>query len=511
VKEICVLGLSRPTEPSAERLYAVSSRTSDLLRERKVANVGDLMRFEMEGAAIHLPHHKRVLGYEIWTEPLPRTTTGKIRRFEVERRVRDATSKREAPGGPELSSPDQAWMARPELAPILELIRKAARPGTSLVPDATWRWTLGLDSMERVELLTALEQRFAADIPEEQLQRLYTVRELSEGILEHSKGDGAEGSAVWDALLAPSAIDPTSFDEWMQPHWLRPGRAVRRVEGDSNSCCGPACASSGPASSSCRSTGAYLISPNHQSFLDPFVVIAALPFRVVRRLFYVAASEYFRSRMLTWFGRQVNLVPVDPDCGLISAMQAGAYGLRQGRVLVLFPEGERSIDGTVKPFKKGASILSHHLRVPIVPVALEGVFEIWPRNRPLDWRRLLPGAGTRVKVVFGPPVQPDTASTAASRNDAYVALTRRLRDAVAVWRRTVARGRIRAQLRPASAIAPSVRSRASATTTRSRPSRLARYSARSAMRSSPAASCAWIGEMAIPTDTLIEPRICGGS
>jgi long-chain acyl-CoA synthetase len=159
-------------------------------------------------------------------------------------------------------------------------------------------------------------------------------------------------------------------------------------------------------------------------------VIAALPFRVVRRLFYVAASEYFRSKMLTWFGRQVNLVPVDPDAGLISAMQAGAYGLRQGRVLVLFPEGERSIDGTVKPFKKGASILSHHLRVPIVPVALEGVFEIWPRNRPLDWRRLLPGAGTRVKVVFGPPVQPDTASTAAGRDDVYVALTRRLRDAV---------------------------------------------------------------------------------
>jgi long-chain acyl-CoA synthetase len=429
VKEICVLGLSRPTEPSAERLYAVVVPNQDLLRERKVANVGDLMRFEMEGAAVHLPHHKRVLGYEIWTDPLPRTTTGKIRRFEVERRVRDATAKREAPGGPELSGPDQAWMARPEVAPILEVIRKAARPGTSLLPDANLEMDLGLDSMERVELLTALEQRFAADIPEEQLQRLYTVRELSDAILEHSKGDGAEGSAAWDALLAPSAIDPTSFDEWMQPHWfvramlfgvlkaiqlaLRPGVRIERS-----------------GIGQLPATGAFLISPNHQSFLDPFVVIAALPFRVVRRLFYVAASEYFRSKMLTWFGRQVNLVPVDPDAGLISAMQAGSYGLRQGRVLVLFPEGERSIDGTVKSFKKGASILSHHLRVPIVPVALEGVFEIWPRNRPLGWRRLLPGAGTRVKVVFGPPIQPETASTAASRDDAYVALTRRLRDAV---------------------------------------------------------------------------------
>ena len=298
VKEICVLGLSRPGERAAERL--VRRRVvpnQDLLRERKVANVGDLMRFEMEGAAVHLPHHKRVLGYEISMNPLPRTTTGKIRRFEVERRVRDATARRESPGGPDVSSDDQAWMARPELGPILELIRKAARPGTSVVPDANLEMDLGLDSMERVELLTALEQRFAADIPEEQLQRLYTVRELSEGILEHSKGDGAEGSAAWDALLAPSAIDPTSFDEWLQPHWfvpavlfgvlkaiqllLRPGMRIERSGGIEQ----------------LPPTGTYLISPNHQSYLDPFVVIAALPFRVVRRLFYVAASEYFRSKM----------------------------------------------------------------------------------------------------------------------------------------------------------------------------------------------------------------------
>ena len=111
------------------------------------------------------------------------------------------------------------------------------------------------------------------------------------------------------------------------------------------------------------------------------------------------------------------------------------------------------------------------------------MFEIWPRNRPLDWRRLLPGAGTRVKVVFGPPVQPDIASTAASQDDAYEALTRRLRDAVeTMWRRSPPatcpfdRERVNyaTQLRPASAIAPSVRSLASATTTRSRPSRFAR-------------------------------------
>jgi long-chain acyl-CoA synthetase len=119
---------------------------------------------------------------------------------------------------------------------------------------------------------------------------------------------------------------------------------------------------------------------------------------------------------------------VDPDAGLVRAMQAGACGLRRGRILVLFPEGERSIDGTVKHFKKGAAILSQHLQVPIAPVAITGLYEIWPRNRPLGWRRLLPGAKTRVRLTFGPSIVPATvadAGTAAA--ETYDAITRELR------------------------------------------------------------------------------------
>ena len=70
--------------------------------------------------------------------------------------------------------------------------------------------------------------------------------------------------------------------------------------------------------------------------------------------------------------RSLRVVVVDPDANLIPAMRAGAFGLRQGRPLILYPEGERSIDGTPKIFKKGAAILSIHMQVPIVPVAIEG-------------------------------------------------------------------------------------------------------------------------------------------
>ena len=151
-------------------------------------------------------------------------------------------------------------------------------------------------------------------------------------------------------------------------------------------------------------SGAYIISPNHQSYLDPFMLCAMLPFRIFRNLFFVGAIEYFETSMTQWFARLANLVPVDPDSNLVPAMKAGAFGLAHGKVLVLFPEGERSIDGTVKKFKKGAPILAQHLGVPIVPVAIKGVYELWPRGRSLSWRLLGPWSRHRVRIVIGEPM-----------------------------------------------------------------------------------------------------------
>jgi 1-acyl-sn-glycerol-3-phosphate acyltransferase len=81
----------------------------------------------------------------------------------------------------------------------------------------------------------------------------------------------------------------------------------------------------------------------------------------------------------------------------------------------------------VRHFKKGVAILAQHLGVPIVPVALRGIYEIWPRNRALNWRALLPGAGTDVRLQVGAPVRPDAAE---SGDQAYKRLTTDLRTAV---------------------------------------------------------------------------------
>ena len=400
VKEICVMGLTHEDEPATERLFAVVVPDMDLLRERRIVNAGELIRFEIEGQSIHLPPHKRVLGYDVWFESLPRTTTGKLKRHEIERRVKqkhhDADRRRHA------APNEMRWNGDAHAVEAAAIIARRAR-SAPVTPDANLELDLGLDSIERVELIADLEQHFGIRVDDEKAATLLTVAHLIDAVRPVAAREGEPAAETsWAVLLrdlAP-ATDPV-LGPLLRQRTLVPVlffvalRCFRLVL--------PRIAHSGVQQ--LPSSGPYIISPNHQSYLDPLVVCSVLPLGVLRQLFFVGATEYFETRFTAWLARRLNLVPVDPDANLVPAMKAGAFGLTHGRILVLFPEGERSIDGTVKRFKKGAPILSRHLNVPIVPVAIHGVFELWPRNRPLNWRKLLPWSHHVIRVAFGPPTR----------------------------------------------------------------------------------------------------------
>ena len=81
-----MLGVSRPDEPAAERLHAIVVPDLDVMRERRVVNMREVIRFDIEGLSLHLPHHKRVLSFDVWLDDLPRTTTRKLKRHAIEER-----------------------------------------------------------------------------------------------------------------------------------------------------------------------------------------------------------------------------------------------------------------------------------------------------------------------------------------------------------------------------------------------------------------------------------------
>jgi long-chain acyl-CoA synthetase len=300
---------------------------------------------------------------------------------------------------------DRAWLADPGRAELAGVI--AARVGRSGVhPADNLELDLGLDSMERVELLTRLERLRGTRVTPETRATIFTVRQLIDAVAAAPPAPGSEAALSdahlpWDVVLAEPP-DPALVDNLRNPKLVRALSifVLMRLAAV------PARLLLGFRTTGARhlpERGPCLISPNHQTYLDPFLLCARLPFRLFRRVFLVGAAEYFESPLMAWLARAINVVPVDPNANLVTAMRAGAAGLRLGKVLILFPEGERSIDGALKPFRKGAAILSSHLGAPMVPVAIEGLFPLWPRGRPFDWRGLVPGR-TRVTLEFGAPI-----------------------------------------------------------------------------------------------------------
>jgi 1-acyl-sn-glycerol-3-phosphate acyltransferase len=102
-------------------------------------------------------------------------------------------------------------------------------------------------------------------------------------------------------------------------------------------------------------------------------------------------------------------------------MQVAAAGLKSNRVLLVFPEGTRSIDGHVAEFRKGAAILAYELGIPIVPVGIRGTYEAWPRAGGFRFHP--------VEFHYGEAIDPgDFRNTA----DPYAAMTERLRNEVKI-------------------------------------------------------------------------------
>ncbi len=434
IKELAVIGIEgKPGE--GDRLHAVIVPNFDVLRQKKIVNAKEVIRFDIESLSQQIASTKRIGSYEIWQEDLPRTTTRKIKRFEVEKRVKaNATHKAtgnedsELPSERPLTADETSWLDRPDIQRALNLIAsELGNPQSSLRPAHNLELDLGLDSMQRIELLSQIEQQLGGNVSESQLAEIYTIRDLVDAILQSASTGAIPASAAafagWKAVFAEAA-DPADIAPLARPHpvwgtfWYAVSRLIQMIALD-----GFRLHATGIEKLPQR--GAYILCSNHQSYLDPLVLASILPPRTFKKVFAVGTSEIFGQGFMRRLAGTLRLIVVDPDANLVPAMRASAFGLRQGRPLILYPEGERSIDGTPKTFKKGAAILSIHMQVPIIPIAIEGFHEAWPRNQSFQGFKPL-------RIVFGDPIIPPPETEASEV--AYEKLTAELKArVVAMW------------------------------------------------------------------------------
>ena len=156
-------------------------------------------------------------------------------------------------------------------------------------------------------------------------------------------------------------------------------------------------------------SGGAVLASNHQSFLDPMVVGLGMH----RQVNYMARDSLFRNFAFGWLIRSVNAFPVKRNTADLGAIKEALRRLKNGRLVLLFGEGTRTHDGRIAPLEPGIVMLARKAQVPVIPVTIDGAFEVWPRHHKL-WQFGV------IRVIYGRPMSPDRIKRLGDASAAHV-------------------------------------------------------------------------------------------
>jgi len=368
IKEICIL-----SDEKEQILKALVVPNFDYFKKMKEYNVYDIIKWNLEYLSQKLPSYKRIRSFILIEEDLPRTRLGKIKRFQAKEIYQKNISEK---------IPKEAKKLTKELslteAKVLDILKKERKLKTISLEDHL-ELDLGIDSLERIELMLILEKALNIKIKEEELADVFTVGELLKYLEERLPKErgalGGQESVAWaDILSSPLPCD------LRKRIGLKPGLGAYlftfgfillfdfilrvffrlRVHSKAN-----------------LSGESFILCPNHSSYLDAFIVFSSLPFSLRQKSFFIGLSKFFEGPIIKGLVPYLRVVPIDFSSNLIETMQAASFILKNKKNLCVFPEGVRSVDGELREFKKGVGILAKELNAPIIPVYIKGAHYAW--------------------------------------------------------------------------------------------------------------------------------------
>jgi long-chain acyl-CoA synthetase len=289
--------------------------------------------------------------------------------------------------------------AKADADPLAMLVAKYA--GRVDFPPSTSLEELGLSSLDRVELMVALEDTFQTHLDESAFAKAHDLDQLR-ALVQQSAASGS------------LPREPVDFPTWNRS-W--PARSIRRVSLPTWIL--PLARLFGWLQVVGREHLATINQPvifaaNHQSHMDVPMILAALPARLRYRVAPAMAKEFFKPHFfpadfgrLAWFTNSLNyyLASLFFNAFPLPQREAGARQtlryigdlLERGVSVLIFPEGRRTEAGEIHRFRPGVGMIASRLQVPVVPVRIEGLDKVLHPS----WRMARPG---RVRVAFGPPM-----------------------------------------------------------------------------------------------------------
>ena len=392
ISEICVVGVPY-ADGSDTAIHAVIVPTSP--DETTKAAI----QHHLQARAKVLPSYQQFHKFHFWDDALPKTQDGVIDRQLIANRL-SRTAYREsliANREPPIANSQEA--NREEI--LSTLSRLARMPAHQIRLESRLDIDLGLDSLTRLDLLLMLEARLGETIPDALLANLETVGDVVKLVetfqsgVERQTEIGVRNPSYKSGLETP----PTNREVELRqvPRWY--ARAFRAVITGiyrnyfSLKCYGLEHIPQGKP---------YIIMPNHTSHLDTLTVITALGKRAYQ-LWVLAARDYwFATRLQGWFaGTCLNALPIEREGNFTEFLQdlrmANAV-MAENNGLLIFPEGTRSLDGNLQPFKSGIlSLLIYGPNVPIIPAYIDGTYHALPKGQNLPKKH-------PVRIIFGEPL-----------------------------------------------------------------------------------------------------------
>ena len=381
ISEMCVLGI--PYEDGSDTtIHAVIvPRSSDEATKAEVQQ-------HLQTRAKQLPSYQQFHKSHLWNDPLPKTAEGAVDRKSL-RRSLEAHIKNMADLQADSTADVDGAAPRSDIPKeILSTFARLARmPAHQIQRESRLDTDLGLDSLTRLDLLLVLESRLGETIPDARLATLETVGDVVQLIETFPTDTAREKNELYK----------DGKPELRQvPRWY--ARAFRTVITGiyrnyfSLKCYGL---------EHIPQDRPYIIMPNHTSHLDTLTVITALGTKAYQ-LWTLAARDYwFATRFQGWFARTcLNALPIEREGNFTEFLQdlrAANEVMAKNNGLLIFPEGTRSLDGKLQPFKPGVlSLLIYSPNIPVIPAYIEGTYHALPKGQNLPKKH-------PVRIVFGEP------------------------------------------------------------------------------------------------------------
>ena len=311
-----------------------------------------------------LAEHQRMHMSIEWPEQdFPRTGTQKPRRDLIREVARAQVLQQPAAPG--------------AISPLRDLIaRVTGRPGASLREDASLDADLGLSSLDRVELLSTIEDRYQIDLSETRFSALRTVGDLERMMRGESAPAAVYHYPSWTLRWPITGLRLLAHYLLMRPAIMLLGWP--RVEGREH----------------LRGVhGPLLVVSNHVGDVDAGFILTALPARYRHRLATATGGEALQALRTPPSGRAffarmydrvqwtlgvslLNLFPLPREAGFRSSFAYAGEAVDRGYSVLIFPEGRHTTDGKLNPFRAGIGLLAANLDIPVLPMRIDGLFEV---------------------------------------------------------------------------------------------------------------------------------------